>query len=103
MDDQEKEDYLKKKAEEEERERLRLEEEARLREEELNRAIEEAKRIATEEARKRAELELKMQFLRSIREESRRLKQSQSVTRAFVFSYYDILRFLGFDIPPNKA
>ncbi len=99
MDESEKSDYLNKKAQEEEEERFRLEEEARLREKELNEAIEEAKRIAAEEARLKAEYELRMQFWRSVRSEGLKLRHSHSVTRAFVFSYFDILRFLGFDVP----
>ena len=95
MSEQDNFDYLRRKREAEEAERLRVEEEQRRRQEELNRAFEEAKRIAIEEAARKAELEKKLAFTRSVREEKSLLNASQSVTRAFTFSYYELLNYLS--------
>ena len=95
MSEQEKFDYLRRKREAEEAERVRLEEEQRQRQEEMNRAFEEAKRIAAEEASRKAALEKKLAFSRSVREERSHLNASQSVTRAFTFSYYELLKYLA--------
>lgn len=95
MSEQEKFDYLRRKREAEEAERVRLEEEQRQRQEEMNRAFEEAKRIAAEEATRKAALEKKLAFSRSVREERSHLNASQSVTRAFTFSYYELLKYLA--------
>lgn len=95
MSEKDKFDYLRRKREEEEAERIRLEEEQRRREEELNRALEEAKRIAIEEATQKALLEKKMAFAKSVRDENSMLNASQSVTRAFTFSYFELLKYLS--------
>lgn len=95
MSEKEKFEYLRRKREAEEEERIRLEEEQRRRDEELNRALEEAKRIAAEEAALKAELERKMALARSVREEHLMLNASQSVTRAFTFSYFNLLKYLS--------
>lgn len=95
MSEKEKFDYLRRKREQEEAERTRLEEEQRRRDEELNRALEEAKRIAAEEAMQKAHLEKKMAFAKSVRDENSMLNASQSVTRAFTFSYYELLKYLS--------
>lgn len=95
MNEQEKFEYLRRKREAEEAERIRLDEEKRRRDEELNRALEEAKRRAAEDAARKAELEKKLAFTRSVREEHSQLNASQSVTRAFTFSYYELLKYLS--------
>ena len=95
MSEKDKFEYLRRKREEEEAERIRLEEEQRRREEELNRALEEAKRIAVEEAIQKALLEKKMAFAKSVRDENSMLNASQSVTRAFTFSYFELLKYLS--------
>lgn len=99
MSEKEKLEYLQRKREEEELERIKLEEEQRLRELELERALNEAKRIAAEEAAKKAQLEKRLAFFQSIRDEACVLENSHAITRAFVFSYYDLLRYLGIEAP----
>ena len=101
MSENEKLEYLRLKQEQEEMERQRLEEEKRLRELDLERALNEAKRIAAEETVKKAQLEQRLAFFQSVRDESQILENNHAITRAFVFSYYDLLRYLG--IEPTKT
>lgn len=61
--------------------------------------MEEAQRLAEEMAKKQAELEARLRFNRSIQDETSRLAQSHSINRAFVFSYFELLQWLGLDIP----
>ncbi|XP_053386727.1 trichohyalin-like isoform X24 [Mercenaria mercenaria] len=88
----------KKKLEEEERIR-KEEEEKKRREEEAQRALEEARRLAEEMARKQAELEARLRFNRSLQMEANGLEHTQDITKAFVFSYFELLQWLGLDIP----
>ncbi|CAF0829746.1 unnamed protein product [Brachionus calyciflorus] len=99
MTEKEKLEYLQRKKEQEELEKQRLEEEQRQRELELEKALNEAKRIAAEEAAKKSQLEKRLAFFQSIREEAQMLDNSHAITRAFVFSYYDLLRYLGIEGP----
>jgi hypothetical protein len=50
-------------------------------------------------ARREEELKLRLQFNRAMALESRGLEHTQSITRAFVFSYYELLKWLGIDVP----
>jgi hypothetical protein len=101
MNERQKEEYLKRKKEEEEA-RKRAEEEERIRrEEELARALEEAKAQAIAEAKLKAELERRLQFMRSLYNEAQELDQAHSLTHAFVFSYFELLRYLGLEIPKD--
>nr|XP_034301530.1 titin homolog isoform X3 [Crassostrea gigas] len=99
MEEEERRQYeLQKKLEEEER--LKREEEERIRrEEEAKKAMEEARRLAEEMARKQAEMEARLKFNRTLQVEARGLEHSQDITRAFVFSYFELLQWLGLDIP----
>ena len=72
--------------------RLREEEEARLQ-------MEEARRLAEEMKRQQYELEMRLRFNRSLQLESTGLSQTQDITRAFVFSYFELLQWLGLDVP----
>lgn len=69
------------------------------REEEAKKAMEEARRLAEEMARKQAEMEARLKFNRTLQVEARGLEHSQDITRAFVFSYFELLQWLGLDIP----
>lgn len=71
--------------------RIKREEEARV-------ALEEAKKLAEEMAHKQAELERRLNFNRGLQVESNGLAHTQDVTRAFVFSYFELLQWLGIDI-----
>ncbi|XP_078324775.1 uncharacterized protein LOC111122773 isoform X8 [Crassostrea virginica] len=99
MEEEERRQYeLQKKLEEEER--LRKEEAERIRrEEEAKRAMEEARRLAEEMAHKQAQMEARLKFNRTLQVEARGLEHSQDITRAFVFSYFELLQWLGLDIP----
>lgn len=44
-------------------------------------------------------MEKKLLFLNSVRQEAESFHTFHSITRAFVFSYYDLLRYLGIEIP----
>lgn len=61
--------------------------------------MEEAQRLAEEMARKQAELEARLKFNRDLQLETNSLSHSQEINRAFVFSYYELLQWLGLDIP----
>ncbi|WAR10459.1 K2012-like protein [Mya arenaria] len=96
MAEEERLEYERKKREEEEERKRQEELEKKRREEEAARALEEARRLAEEMARKQAELEAR---LRSLQLESEGLDHTQDITKAFVFSYYELLNWLGLDIP----
>ena len=73
---------------------------SRLREEEeAMRQMEEARRLAEEMQRKQYELEIRLRFNRSLQLESTGLSHTQDITRAFVFSYFELLKWLGLDVP----
>lgn len=59
--------------------------------------MEEARRLAEEMARRQAELEARLRFNRSLQLEANGLDHTQDVTRAFVFSYFELLQWLGLD------
>ncbi|XP_076446001.1 uncharacterized protein LOC143283663 isoform X2 [Babylonia areolata] len=99
MAEQERIEYEKKRRAEE-AERKRREEEERLkREEEARKALEEAKRLAEEMARKQVELEARLRFNRALQVEASGMDLSHDINRAFVFSYFELLQWLGLDIP----
>jgi len=60
-------------------------------------------RMAQEIARRQAELQRRLEFNRSLHSESGNLSQSQAVTRAFVFSYLELLQWLSLDHPSDNA
>lgn len=61
--------------------------------------MEEAKRLAEEMQRKKAELEARLMFNRGLQVESNGLAHTQDINKAFVWSYFEILQWLGIDIP----
>ena len=63
--------------------------------------MEEARRLAEEMVRRQQELEKRLQFNRGLYVESRGLERDHDVSRAFVWSYYELLQWLGLDIPSN--
>ena len=75
----------------------------RRREEEMIRAMEEARIMAEREAQERLKMELRMKFCRSLQLESGGLAHTQEITRAFVFSYYELLEWLGLEVPDFDA
>ncbi|XP_029652451.1 trichohyalin [Octopus sinensis] len=92
---QERQEYERKKAEEEER-RILEEEAKRLRmEQEAKEIMQEAMQLAHDKARHLAELEERLRFTQTLHAESIGLMQGQTITRAFVFSYFELLKFLG--------
>ncbi|KAL4216874.1 hypothetical protein ACF0H5_023336 [Mactra antiquata] len=99
MAEEERREYERKKREEEEERKRKEEEEKKRREEEAQRALEEARRLAEEMARKQAELEARLRFNRSLQMEANGLEHTQDITKAFVFSYFELLQWLGLDIP----
>ncbi|XP_033114052.1 calponin homology domain-containing protein DDB_G0272472-like isoform X1 [Anneissia japonica] len=99
MAEEERLEYEKRKQEEEllqkelaEKERLRREEEARI-------AQEEAERLMLLKLKEQKELEARLQFNRLLQSESNIMAHSQEMTRAFTFSYYELLEALGIDPP----
>ena len=71
--------------------RARLAEEVRL-------ARLEAIRLAEAMARAQAELERRLAFQRGLVVEADGLEHTQDVTRAFTFSYFELLQWLGIEI-----
>jgi hypothetical protein len=65
--------------------------EQRKKEEEANQAVEKVKRLFLEEERKKRELKKRIKALRKIEKERTELSASQSLTRAFVYSYFEML------------
>ncbi|XP_050419088.1 titin isoform X2 [Patella vulgata] len=100
MEEQERIEYERRMKEEEELRKQKEALEKQRREEEAARLIEEERQKAIAEARKRAELEARLKFTRSLQLESQGLSEhSHQISEAFVFSYYEILQWLGLDIP----
>ena len=62
--------------------------------------LEEAKRLAEMQIRQRLELGRRMRFNNSLQLEVYGLEYSKQLTHAFVFSYFDILGWLGIDERP---
>jgi len=69
------------------------------REEEAKRIFEELQRQEAERQRAEELLRQRLLFQRSLNVESHGLEHSQDISRAFVFSYYELLKWLGFEIP----
>ena len=61
--------------------------------------MEEAQRLAEEMAKKQAELEARLKFNRALKDEASNMSHSQEINRAFVFSYFELLQWLGLEIP----
>ncbi|XP_074642653.1 uncharacterized protein LOC141899915 isoform X2 [Tubulanus polymorphus] len=99
MSERERMEYERKKKEEAER-KAREEAEAKARREaEIAKAMEEARQLAEEMARRKRELEERMNFNRSLHVEAEGLTVTQDVSRSFVSSYFDLLQWLGVDLP----
>ncbi len=91
-------EIIRRQEEYEEAERRRYEEENLRREQELALAIEQARRMAEEQAEREAENERRTQFMNLMKREQALFDINASVSRAFVFSYYDLMKFLGCEI-----
>ncbi len=61
--------------------------------------MEEARRLAEEMARKRAIAEARKRFVRSLQVELMGLQRSSRISAAYVYSYFDLLQWLGLDLP----
>ncbi|GAB1608810.1 hypothetical protein Ahia01_001165500, partial [Argonauta hians] len=94
---QERMEYEREKKEKEEM-RLKEEEDKRLRrEEEAKEMMAETLRLAEEKSRQMEEMEARLRFNQSLKAEAIGLIQSQTLTRAFVFSYFELLKYLNKD------
>jgi hypothetical protein len=69
------------------------------REEEMINALEEAKRLAAERMREKIALRRRMMLGNALTMEKYGLDHSEHLTRAFVFSYYDLLSWLSAEQP----
>ncbi|XP_077997481.1 uncharacterized protein LOC144450695 isoform X2 [Glandiceps talaboti] len=99
MEEAERLEYERRKAEEE-AERLKREEEDRIRREhEAKLRQEEAERLARELAKKQKELEARLMFNRSLQSEAHGLDHTQDINPAFTWSYFELLQYLGIEIP----
>lgn len=88
----------RRKAEEQMLARAREEAERRKREAEANRALLEVKRLAAEEARRKLELAKRMAVMKSMQMETQQMQTTQSVSRAYVYSYFELLDSLADNI-----
>jgi hypothetical protein len=70
-----------------------------LRQLEIEAALAEARRLAIEKLRLKLEHEKKMAYLRMMRLEANMFERSQQISRAFVYSYYDVIAWLN----PNDS
>ena len=62
--------------------------------------MEEARRVAAEMARRQAEFEARLRFNRLLQLEAEGMEtHSLNITEAFTFSYYELLQWLGLDLP----
>ncbi|KAK2153553.1 hypothetical protein LSH36_293g03040 [Paralvinella palmiformis] len=59
----------------------------------------EARHLAEEMALKQAEMESKLQFNRSLHLEAHGLDHTLNITDAFTWSYFELLQWLGLDLP----
>ena len=66
----------------------------------MNEKLEEAKRLAELQVRQRLELGKRMRFANSLQMEIYGLQYTKQLTRAFVFSYFDLIGWLGIDDRP---
>ncbi|XP_022110433.1 uncharacterized protein KIAA2012 homolog isoform X2 [Acanthaster planci] len=99
MAEEERLEYERKKREDE-LIAMRLAEEERLKRELLAKlAQEEAERFALELAKRQKEMERRLMFNKSLQSEANVLSHSQEMTRAFTWSYFELLEFLGLAMP----
>lgn len=71
-------------------------------EEEARKAMEFARKQAILKAHEQALLQKKFEFLRNIKDEDERMIQAQRLSRAFNFSYFELLKLLGIDFSKQK-
>ncbi len=99
MEEAERLEYEKRRREEELEEQRRAEQERIRRELEARLAQAEAERLAMEIARRQKEMERRLAFNREMQSEANIMSHSQDVTRAFTWSYFELLDYLGIPIP----
>ena len=61
--------------------------------------MEELQRQEAERRRAEEILRHRLMFQRSLNVEAHGMDHSQDITRAFVFSYYELLKWLGYEVP----
>ncbi|XP_053326594.1 uncharacterized protein KIAA2012 homolog isoform X2 [Spea bombifrons] len=96
---EEREEYKRKKQEKEEQAQREAEERRQRAEEEAKAVMEEARRQAQLLAKQTAELEQQLLFNQGLWQESVGMDQTQSISRPWVFSYYEFLQLLGLPLP----
>lgn len=101
MAEEERLEYERRKQEEELLAQIKAEEERVRRELEAKLAQEEAERLALEMAKRQKELEIRMKFNRELNAEANIFAHSQEMTRAFTWSYFELLEYLGIPIPDH--
>lgn len=65
-----------------------------MRQKELEEALAEARRLAIQKLREQLETERKMAYVKFMRMESNLFRYNQQISRAFVYSYYDVLGWI---------
>ncbi|XP_071499527.1 uncharacterized protein [Diadema antillarum] len=101
MEEAERLEYEKRKRAEE-LEAARIAEEERIRREiEEKIAQAQAEKLALEMARRQKELEARLQFNKELHSEANVFAHSQEMTRAFTWSYFELLDYLGIEIPDS--
>lgn len=61
--------------------------------------MEEARRLAEEMRKRQEELRARLEFNRGLQMEAQGMEHTQDVSRAFVFSYFELLQWLGLEVP----
>ncbi|XP_072181258.1 uncharacterized protein [Diadema setosum] len=101
MEEAERLEYEKRR-QAEELEAARIAEEERIRREmEEKIAQAQAEKLALEMARRQKELEARLQFNKELHSEANVFAHSQEMTRAFTWSYFELLDYLGIEIPDS--
>ena len=101
MEEAERLEYEKRKKAEELEAQRRAEEERIRREIEEKIAEEQARLLAIEMAKRQKELEARLNFNKDLHSEANIFSHSQDMTRAFTWSYFELLEHLGIEIPES--
>ena len=94
LNEEQKIEYFASKKRAVEQEEAKKMEEHQKQHEELKREEMDAKKAEALEAQRKLELEMRLSFLKSLHQEAELLGNSHSISRSFVFSYYDMLHYL---------
>ena len=102
MTHEQREEYFRRKTEAKRLAEQKADEERIRREYEVRKAEMALKQAAEEETRAKADLKKRLLFLNSVRSEAEQLDATQAVSRAFVYSYFELMDALAQNLEPEK-